>query len=156
MSTKDSDISIRRMMRNDIEVVLDLNKKISENKNPISYRDLVSIDPGGPLDFSCVGEYGGKVVGFILARLQYTGIPLVATCIIESIATDPEYQKQGIGGKMVNNLLDRCYAEGIPKTRADIHEDDIELINFFQELSFKPSQIINYDFDVVSEYLPSR
>ncbi len=152
----DGELNVRRMMRNDIDKVLELDRKIGVGKSTISYRDLVDTDPGGPLDFSCVCEYRGIFVGFVLARLSYLGIPLVGTCVIEGIATDPEYRKLGIGSKLVNNLLDRCYTEGVPKTRALIDESDVDLVQFFQRLSFKRSKITNYDFDVITDYLPAK
>lgn len=153
-TTGDSETNVRRMMRNDIDTVLVLDRKIGRGQSTISYRDLVITDPGGSLDFSFVCEYGGTVVGFILARLAYLGIPLVGTCVIDGIAVDPDYQKHGIGSKLVSKVLDRCYDEGISTTRALIYEEDTDLSRFFQKLSFKRSKIINYD--ATSEYLPSE
>jgi ribosomal protein S18 acetylase RimI-like enzyme len=154
----DSEINVRRFMRNDIDAVLTLDRKIGLGKSTISYKDLVIADPGGPLDFSFVCEYKGMVVGFILARLEHLGIPLVGTCVIEGIAVDPDHQNKGLGRKLVVKVLDRCYAEGVPKTRALIDEDDKDLAQFFQRLEFKPSKIINYDasFDYVQSQSGTR
>jgi len=157
MSTiSDSDMIVRRMTRSDIDTILTLDRKISQVRGKVTYRDLVVIEPSGPLDFSFVCEYQGVIVGFILARLAYLGIPLTGTCVIGAIAVDPVYQKHGIGSKMVNEVLDRCYREGVPKARALIDQEDTDLSRFFQGLAFKRSRIINYDNDAISDYLPSK
>lgn len=155
MNTIDeNELSVRRMMRNDIDTVLALDRKIGSGQSTISYRDLVVTDPGGPLDFSFVCEYRTAVVGFILARLEYLGIPLIGTCVIDGIAVDPDYQKHGIGSKLVSNVMDRCYAESVPRARALIDEDDTDLARMFLRLNFKPSKIINYD--ATFDYMPSQ
>ncbi len=157
MSTiSDGDIIIRRMTRSDIDAILALDKKIGGVQGKVSYRDLVVTDPGGPLDFSFVCESRGVIVGFILARLAYLGIPLIGTCVISAIAVASDNQKHGIGNKMVNKVLDRCYDEGVPKARALIDEADADLSRFFQKLSFKRSKIVNYDNDAIPDYLPAK
>lgn len=155
-NNNDNEINIRRLKRNDIDTVLALDRKIGGGKGTISYRDLVEIDPGGPLDFSLVYESKGIIVGFILARLSYFGIPITTTCVINSIAVDPDSEKRGVGSALVNNLLDRCYAEGVPKARAPIDETNADLLRFYQRLSFKRTNIVDYDFEVISDYLPPK
>jgi ribosomal protein S18 acetylase RimI-like enzyme len=152
----DSEIIIRRMMRSDIDPILVLDEKIGQGQSKVSYRDLVVTDPGGPLDFSFVCEYKGIIIGFILARLAYMGLPLIATCVMGAIAVDPDYQEQGIGSKMVNKVLDRCYNEDVPRARALIDEEDIDLARFFQRLSFQRSKFANYDHLAIADYLPSK
>lgn len=150
----DGEMKVRRMMHSDIDTVLALDRKIGRGQSTISYRDLVITDPGGPLDFSFVCEYKGAVVGFILAQLEYLGVPLIGTCVINGIAVDPDYQKHGIGSTLVNKVMDRCYAESVPKARALIDEDDTNLSRLFLRLNFKPSKIINYD--ATFDYMPSE
>lgn len=151
----ESEIIVRRMIRSDIDMVLALDRKIGRGQSTISYRDLAVVaDPGGPLDFSFVCEHNGTVIGFILARLEYLGIPLIGTCVIDGIAVDPDYQKHGIGSKLVNNVMDRCYANSVPKARALINEDDTDLARLFVRLNFKPSKIMNYDAEF--DYVPSE
>ncbi len=50
----ESEINIRRMTRFDINMILELDRKIGEGQSKVSYRDLVITDPTGPLDFSFV------------------------------------------------------------------------------------------------------
>lgn len=138
-------VNIRRMVRSDIDAVLALDKEIGGGQSRISYRDLVATDPGGPLDLSFVAEAQGQVVGFILARLAYLYIPFTEVCVIHGIVVDPEYQRHGIGSKLVNELLSHCHVEEINTIRALVNEHDTELRRFTERLGFHRSTILNYD-----------
>jgi ribosomal protein S18 acetylase RimI-like enzyme len=140
--------NIRRMLRSDIDAVISLERKIGGGVSSINRRDLIITDPGGPLDFSFVYEVGGKIVGFILARLEYLGIPFVQICCINGVGVEREYQRQGVGSQLINRVLDLCYTEGISKARAFLDVENAELRSYAKELGFKPSNIINYDFDL--------
>lgn len=144
MSAKESTVDLRRMTRSDIDAVLDIDRKISGGQGLITHRDMVAVDPGGTLDLSFVAEIGGKVVGFILARLTYVGVPFVEIAVIQAIVVDPGYQRQGIASRLVNALLGHCHAEGINTTRAVLDERNAALKRFFQRLGFRRSELINY------------
>ena len=48
---KKEDVNIRRMSRTDSDAI-------------------IALDPGAPLDFSFIAGVGGKVAGFVTARLR--------------------------------------------------------------------------------------
>jgi ribosomal protein S18 acetylase RimI-like enzyme len=138
-------MNIRRMTHADILDVVDFDRKIGKGQSRITYRDLASTDPEGPLDLSFISEIEGKVIGFILARLAYLGIPFAEVCIIHGILVDPDYQRSGVGSKLVSALLSYCRNEGIYTIRALVAEHDNELRKFALQLGFSPSTIVNYD-----------
>ena len=71
------DITIRPMEPEDIDTILEIDRKISGQQRAITYADLITGDLGGELDLSFVAEVSGKVGGFILARHAYIGEPVV-------------------------------------------------------------------------------
>jgi ribosomal protein S18 acetylase RimI-like enzyme len=145
MSTKEEGlVNIRRMMRSDIDSVLAIDRKIGGGRGLITYRDMVAIDPGGALDLSFISEVDGKVVGFILARLTYAGVPFTEVALIQAIVVDPEYQRRGIASRLVNALLGYCHGEGINMIRAVLDEHNADLKRFFQRLGFRRSELVNY------------
>lgn len=146
--------NMRRMLRTDIDAVISLEREAGGGVGSISRRDLVIMDPGGPLDFSFVYEIDGKIVGFVLARLEYLGIPFIPICCINGIALDREYQRKGIGSQLLDNVLDLCYSEGISKARAFVDKDNMVLKEFIEESGFKQGNILNYDIDF--EYVRSK
>jgi len=137
-------VNIRRMGRSDIDAVLAIDRKVSGGQGLITYRDMVAADPGGALDLSFVSEVDGQVVGFILARLTYVGVPFIELAIIQAVVVDPDYQRRGMASRLVNALLGHCHAEGINTIRAVLDERNTELKRFFQRLGFRRSELINY------------
>lgn len=138
-------VTIRRMTRTDIEDIIKLDREIGGGKSQITYRDMVSLDPGGPLDFSFVAEIGNRVVGFVLARLMYMGMPFSEFCVINAIDIAEDHRGQGIGRQLVNEILDKCHDEGIDVIRAIFREKDERLRKMVENLGFRRSPVVNYD-----------
>jgi predicted N-acetyltransferase YhbS len=149
-TVKKADITIRRMNRADIDAVLQLDRKIGKGKSHITYKDMVSLDPGGVLDFSFVAEAGGKIVGFILARLMYMGMPFTEFCVIHAIDVADDSQGKGIGRRLVDEVLDKCQSEGINTIRAIFPEKNEKLRKAAVNLGFRRSTVANYDITLES------
>jgi ribosomal protein S18 acetylase RimI-like enzyme len=144
MKAKEGAVSIRRMARSDIDAVLVIDRKISGGQGIITYRDMVTVDPGGALDLSFVSEVEGRITGFVLARLTYAGVPFIELAVIQGVAVDPDYQRRGLASRLVNALMEHCHAEGINAIRAIVEESNADLKRFFQHLGFRRSELINY------------
>ena len=156
MTSTGKEVKIRPMERSDIDALIAVYSKIREEKIPgvkrsrLSYRgamtfdEVASTNPGGPLDLSCVAEINGEVVGFIWGRLAFAGIPVDEVGIIHLIIVDPDYQKQGIATKLVDALALRCHDRGVKAVRAVIDERHWELKDYFQKLGFHRSELVIY------------
>jgi len=156
MVSAGKEMKIRPMESGDINAVIAVYEKIREEKIPgtkrsrLSYRgtmtydEVASTNPGGPLDLSFVAEVDGKVIGFIWGRLAFAGIPVDEVGIIHMIIVDPDYQRQGIAGKLVDALAKRCHEKGVKTVRAVIDERHWELQNYFQKLGFRRSELVIY------------
>jgi ribosomal protein S18 acetylase RimI-like enzyme len=145
-SSKEAEVNIRRMTRSDIHEVLALDRIIrGSGRDVIRYEDLASADPGTPPDASFVAEIDGKIVGFSINRSTYLMVPLTEVCIIHAILTHPDYQKRGIGRKLVQALLYHCQTQGISTVRALIPEDNKDLQAIFERQGFQRSNIVNFD-----------
>jgi ribosomal protein S18 acetylase RimI-like enzyme len=142
---KKDDVKIRRMTRSDIRAILSLDKKLTEGRGVLTYKDMAAVNPGGPLDLSFVAEVEGKVIGFIMTRLAYLMIPFIEVCILQGIVVDPDYRGRGIGGKLLDALLDYCQAEEINTIRAIVPQRNEKLRLFVEAHGFRRSTIINYD-----------
>jgi len=139
------EVNIRRMASRDIDAVLAIDRRISEG-GLITYKDMLAADPGGALDLSFVSEVDGQVVGFILARLTYVGVPFIEIAIVQAIVVDPDYQRRGIATRLVHALLGHCHTEGVRVNtiRIVLDENDTGLRRFFERLGFRRSELINY------------
>ena len=145
-NAKEVKVNIRRMERNDIHEVLALNRIIQgSGPDVISYEDLASANPGTPPDLSLVAEVDGKIIGFSINRSMYLMVPLTEVCIIHAIFIHPDYQKRGIGRKLIQAVLYHCQIEDIGTVRALIPEGNKELQALFERQGFQQSNVVNFD-----------
>jgi ribosomal protein S18 acetylase RimI-like enzyme len=128
------------MARRDIETVLGLWWS-----SFIADKDLVASQLGGRRDLSLVAQVEGHLVGFVLARIEYLGIPISEVCFMHAIAVNPDYRKQGIGSQLISQLKSRCDSKRVPTMRAVVPQDNRELLNYFERLGFSRSNIVNLD-----------
>jgi ribosomal protein S18 acetylase RimI-like enzyme len=135
----ESAVKIRRMTTRDVEWITSIWWANIPNK------EMVLSQRGGRLDASFMAEYEGHLVGFILARIIYAGLPMTGAGVISLMAVRPDHQHRGIGTMLLNHLQSHCKSEGIHALRAPIPESDTELIKYFQDAGFRPGTVINYD-----------
>jgi ribosomal protein S18 acetylase RimI-like enzyme len=103
---------------------------------------------GGRFDLSLIAEYEGNLVGFLLARLIYAGLPMTGVAVMFFITVKPEYQAQGIGSLLIGALKKNCQAAGIKTVRALVPQDDAGIMKYFQKAGFSRSQVLNLDSPV--------
>ncbi len=136
------DVNVRPMERRDILPVLAMFKKMPDARGALTHKDLTSWRLGKERDASFVTEVDGQIVGLLLARFTFLGIPVAEVCSIQVMFVDPDYQRQKIGAGLINAVVDRCYAEGVTTVRAFLDEKNWQLKNFVENMGFKPSGII--------------
>ena len=136
---------IRPMTPADIDSVLALDRKFEKGGSVLSQADLLSLNPGGPADLSFVALAGDRLMGFVLARLQYLMVPFTEVCVIQGILVDPDSRGQGIGGRLFSTLIANCRSEHVGLVRALVPQYDEELRRFMQRYGFSPSVIVNFD-----------
>ena len=140
----ESNIRIRPMEHEDISAVLAIDRSITGVKRAVTYTDLITGDLGKVLDLSVVAEFRGEVVGFILARHAVVGEPVGEAGLIQIFGVDPDHWRLGIGGKMMNFLLERCRGKGLKTVRILVNESDSQLQDFMKHIGFKRSQLIDF------------
>ena len=143
---KEAKVKIRRMVHSDIHEVLVLDRIIrGSRRDIIKYEDIASVNPGTPPDLSFVAEIDGRMVGFSINRSMYLMVPLTEVCIIHAIFVHPDYQKRGIGSKLIQALLKHCQTEGIGTVRALIPRGNRKLKILFERQGFQRSRVMNFD-----------
>jgi ribosomal protein S18 acetylase RimI-like enzyme len=138
-------IIVRRMVFSDIDSVVEFCNRLKGQLNVLTVRDMVAINPGGPMDLSFVAEAEGKVIGFVIARLNYGYLPSKEVCLINGLLVDPEFRRQYIGSRLINGLLSHCQSEEIPTVRGLVDERNDELKRAVETLGFQRSRTTNYD-----------
>lgn len=137
-------VKIRPMEPEDIDGILEVDRKISGTARALTYRDLVREALGGQIDMSFVAEIDDQFVGFVMAYLTYVREQVSEACVIQIFGVDPKYQRQGIATKLVQALLDNCRLKKIKLIRTMVEERDSELQGFFKRLGFDRGRYIDY------------
>jgi ribosomal protein S18 acetylase RimI-like enzyme len=145
-NAKKDQVTIRRMTRGDIPDALALDRMAGgPTGKVISYGDMAAANPGTPPDLSFVAEMDGKIVGFMINRLAYLMIPLMEVCIIHAVLVHPDYQRHGIGTKLIRELLNYCQTEGVDTVRTLVPQANEKLQALFQREGFQRSHLVALD-----------
>ncbi|MFA5316457.1 MAG: GNAT family N-acetyltransferase [Dehalococcoidales bacterium] len=139
MPTDEINVTIRSLKKTDFDAVLKLAGKA------ITHEEMDSLIPGEPSSLCFVAEAEGKIIGFNLACELFVGIPLSKICVIQGIVVDDDYQRLGIGEKLIKNVVDNCSGCKIEVIRALVDETDICLQQFAEHLGFWRSKVANFD-----------
>jgi predicted N-acetyltransferase YhbS len=132
------------MKQEDISAILEVDRKLAGYQRAVTYTDLISANPGGSLDFSFVGEVGGRIVGFILARHAFLGQPVADAGLIQILGVDPDFWGRGIATRLIGAVLERSKESGLRAVRVMLSERDTRLQGFFVHMGFRRGQLIDY------------
>ena len=134
-------VKIREMKVEDLEGVLDIERKTKGDSRAATYAPVPDSCIGGEMNASVVAEVGDKIVGFVLGRIVGSPTELRSVAWIELIGILPEYQRKGIGGKMVEAWKERCRKKGINKVHVMVNWRDWWMLSFFQSLDFSRGEL---------------
>ncbi len=132
-------VKIRRLTSSDITSTLGIWWA------EIPEKEKVASQVQGPLDLSFLAEYEGTLVGFILANLEYSGVPMTGIGVVFLIAVHPDYQQSGIGTMLFEALEKYAASSGVSAIRAVLPQKEIKTIRFFTKVGFIKSDMTNYD-----------
>ena len=88
-------------------------------------------------DLFLVGTLGGHVVAAVMAGYEgHRGW-------INYLAVDPDYQRQGIGRRMMEKAQETLHALGCPKINLQVRETNTGVIAFYKKIGFKQDNVIS-------------
>lgn len=122
-------VTIRRMAVEDISAVVDLDQKSFSLPWPErSFRFELTDNPAS----RCwVAELDGKVVGMIVIWL------IVDEAHVATIATDPEYRRQGIGRRLLAHALRRLITDGARSSFLEVRESNIAAQDMYRKFGYE-------------------
>jgi N-acetylglutamate synthase-like GNAT family acetyltransferase len=144
----DSAISIREMSEEDVEGILEIERQTKEQYRSVTYAPLPDSCIGGEVDNSIVAEDNGRIIGFVLARTVRSPVELNDVAWIELIGILPEYQRRGIGKRMVEAWKERCRQKGINKVHIMINWRDWWMQSFFESRGFSRGDLVDFQAEL--------
>jgi len=141
---KDLEVRVRQMREEDIEGILEIDRKIVGPDRATTYSSSPTNYVGGELDISVVAEAGGRVIGFLLGRVTDMPYGMSNSCIMELIGVDPAYKRQAVGRRMVEAFARACRERGIRTIRTMVSWHDWWLLSFIKSLDFAQGEMTEF------------
>ena len=147
MSTQEA--TIRIIKEEDLDGIIEIDNKVLGERRPEYWEKKVEMaGKKSPLP-SLVAELEGNIVGFIFGEAsgwEY-GVPENIGWI-DTIGVDPAYQKKGIGGLLMKELLNYMKKVGVDTVYTLVNWRDWELLRFFNAIGFTRGDMINLEFKI--------
>jgi len=72
---------------------------------------------------------------------------------VYDLAVKPEYQRRGIGKRLIQHLKEYCFENGINEFFVLAHEEDIHAVEFYRATGGKSEKVVNflYRTDIAEE-----
>ncbi len=127
-----------------VEYVLFAGCGAPPQQTPASYVRSICADIAPLANYSFVAEVNGELCGFILG--QVACLRASATCLgtIQMIGVHPDYQRRGIGSKLMQALAHKYRSEGIKSIRIGVDYRDKSLLALVEHVGFSVDRVIVY------------
>lgn len=134
------EVSIRPMRHADLAVIVELDAHVFGSARPAYFeRRLTVLDAvdAGMRTIFLVAVYRDQVIGFVMGTLAYGEFGLTqVTAILDSIAVDPHYQRQGIGQQLTEAFIKQSARQGASAVYTLVNWDNWTLLKVFHALGF--------------------
>jgi ribosomal-protein-alanine N-acetyltransferase len=124
-------ITIRKMSMDDVAAVVDLDRKSFSLPWPErSFRFELTENPAS----RCwVAELDGKVVGTIVVWL------IVEEAHVATLATHPDYRRQGIGRRLLAHALRHLAQDGAHSSFLEVRESNVAAQEMYRKFGYEVS-----------------
>ncbi len=144
----DDNVVFREMSPEDVEGILEIERASTGRHRAPTYAPVPDSTIGGEVDYSVVGEDGGRIIGFVLARVVRSSAELSDVAWIEFIGIHPDCQGRGIGRRLLEAWKDQCGRRGITKVHIMLSWRDWWLQSFFESLGFHRGELVDFQADL--------
>lgn len=141
-------ITIRKMIIDDIAPVFHLGEKLfTAQKVPNLYRtwdeyEVVYLFQSDP-EFCLVAEWDDSIIGFSLGTVISKTSSAWKYGHLYWLGVDPDYQRQGVAGKLFKHFQDVMLENGVRMLLVDTEADNLPALHFFRNMGFgNPQQHI--------------
>jgi len=133
---------IRSAEQKDLEDIIRIDKKLNGRER----RDYFIAKMGevlgeGGIRASLVAEVDDRVVGFMMARVDYGEYGCTEpTAVIDTLGVHPDFTHYGIASALLSQLLTNLGALHVEHVRTNVSWNNTPLISFLDHNGFKPAQ----------------
>jgi predicted N-acetyltransferase YhbS len=139
-------IKIRLMRADDFDAVVGIDERVTKTSRleyyKLKFEKFVQSKDYVPTSL-VAEEENGTVVGFVMGEVFIGEYGLSETATLDTIGVDPSRRDKGIGRQLINEFVDHLKTLDIRRVNTLVDKDDSELMRFFNENRFSPSNTIN-------------
>jgi ribosomal-protein-alanine N-acetyltransferase len=134
--------SIRRCSTEEVSQVVSVNENtLPEHYSDVFYYDILDGFPEGFL----VAEVGGKVVGYIMNRVEFgfsniKGFSLTKKAHVVSVAVLKEHQRRGLGLSLMEEGHSAMAAKGCKEVFLEVRVGNTPAIQMYNRLGYSTTQ----------------
>lgn len=122
----------RKMTKDDVEGVY--NIEVQSFSTPWT-RDSIKSELKNRLSNYIVCEIDGKIVGYIGSWI------IIDEAHITNVAVDPSYRGRGIGGNLIQSLIEDCKEKYIKSMTLEVRTSNVVAQSLYKKYGFKPGGI---------------
>ncbi|MGH9863774.1 MAG: GNAT family N-acetyltransferase, partial [Candidatus Acidiferrales bacterium] len=122
-------VVLRRAVAQDIETILDLQRQAPEAA-AWSKADYAELFPTDRTLCFLAEEEAGEAVGFLLARQMAEEMEIL------NLAVAPGWRRQGIGRRLVGEVMTRGQAQGVREWWLEVRASNENALAFYTALGF--------------------
>lgn len=144
-----SKIQIRPMRVDDLEAIVEIDRKIIGKARPDYWKKIVVPNDQYPFS-SLVAELEGKVIGFIVGEVSggKFGVPDTVGWLT-TIGVDPDYQHRGVARKLSETFIQNLKSVGVSIVYTLVNWSDWDLLRFFRNMGFtRGGEMINLQLKI--------
>jgi putative acetyltransferase len=124
-------ILIRKEEKKDHKDIYEVNKQAFGQENESKLIDKIRAGSNFVPGLSLVAEAGGKIVGHILfSKIKIAGSSVFNTLALAPMAVIPDFQKQGIGSKLIKKGMTKAKELGFDSIIVLGHKDYYRIFGF--------------------------
>jgi N-acetylglutamate synthase-like GNAT family acetyltransferase len=144
----DDTIAIHEMDAEDVAGILEIERAAKGQHRATTYAPMPDSSIGGEIDYSVVAEDGGRIIGFVLARVVRSPSGPTDVAWIEFVGIHPDYQGRGIGKKLIEAWKGQCRRKGVKKVHIMLNWRDWWMQSFFESLGFSRGELVDFQSDI--------
>ena len=116
-------IIIRKFQPSDFQWIIDIERRVFNEHDPYLYMQFYENYP----DTFIVATINGFVVGYIAGFLASERVGRIF-----SLAVHPAYQRRGVGGNLLEEIIDMFRRMGVLEVTLEVRSDNITAKRFYE------------------------
>lgn len=139
-------VPIRSLRADDLAAMVAIDRRITGRDRSAYYRRKAAevLEESG-VRVSLVAELDGRVVGFIMARVDFGEFGQTEPeGVMDTIAIDPAYAHRKVGSALVSQLMANLGSLRVERVRTELAWDNFGLLSFLRRCGFKPSRRLSF------------